>query len=111
MLKILKISFRLFLRATILNLVLLGLIFILSIAQNIVESTSILIIRFPVELNISALFLLNLVYLFGNTMEIFYLRLWNKKIELLDFEQKFFNAGLAITFIVLAFGIISYFIG
>lgn len=110
MIKIIKISGRMLFSVAILNITLFVLIFILATAQNFVESASILLIRIPLPLYLTALFLTNLVYLFGITMEILYLWLWNRKIELKEFEQKYFKAGLLMTFLVLAFGILSYLI-
>jgi hypothetical protein len=59
---------------------------------------------------VTIVFLTNLVYITGNAFETVYLRLWDKKIEVRDFEQKFFKAGLAMTLIVNVAGVVMYFI-
>ena len=97
-------------RLLILNALIIALIFILAVLRNIFEPTNPFVIRFSLQLYITALFLVNLVYIIGNTYETIYLRLWNKKINVRDFEKKFFKAGLITTLIVNTAGVVMYFI-
>jgi len=98
------------LRLMILNVIILTLAFILAAARNIFEPTDSFVIRFPFQLYVTTLFLTNLVYIIGNVFETIYLRLWDKRLTVRDFEKKFFKAGLAMTLIVNVTGIIMYFI-
>ena len=98
------------LRLTILNVFILTLTFILAATRNIFEPTDPFVIRFPFQLYVTTLFLTNLVYIIGNMFETIYLRLWDKKIEVRDFEKKFFNAGLVMIVTVNMTAVVLYFI-
>ncbi|KAB2807697.1 hypothetical protein [Phaeocystidibacter luteus] len=98
----------LLLRLTILNVVILIVAFALAAARNLFEPTDQFVMTFPFRLYVATLFLTNLVYIIGNTFESIYLRLWDKAINVRDFEKKFFKAGLAMTLIVNATGVVMY---
>jgi hypothetical protein len=98
------------LRLTILNAIILGLIFVIATAQNLIEGTDTFVIRFPLRLYVTTLFLANLVYVIGNTFETIYNALWDKKADIMDFEKKFFKAGLIMVLIINSAGILIYLI-
>lgn len=78
--------------------------------KQIFEPIDPFMIRFPVKLYILTVMLSNLIYLIGNAFEMIYLKLWDKDIQIKEFEKKFFNAGIIMILIVNIFGIFQYFI-
>lgn len=88
----------------------LVLLFIIGTAQNIIENVDIFVIRFPTKLYVSTLFLVNFIYVIGNSLEAVYNMLWEKKMKVIDFEKKFFKASLIMTLVINGAGILIYLI-
>lgn len=100
----------LILRLIILNASILALSVTLSLIRNFIEQTDIFVVRFPFELFVTAFLLTNLVYIIGNFFEILYLKLWDKKLNIYEFERKFFKGSVVMMLFVNTIGIVRYFI-
>jgi hypothetical protein len=98
------------LRLTIINAIILGLMFVIATIQNVIEGTDTFVIRFPLRLYVTTLFLANLVYVIGNLFEIIYNVLWDKEVDMMDFEKKYFKAGLIMVLVINTAGILIYLI-
>lgn len=90
----------LILRLAILNLIILGVAYFIAVAKNLFEPSASFVLRLPFELYIITFFLANLVYVLGNAFEMFYLRIWNKKLNIKEFEGKFFTASIVMIVLV-----------
>lgn len=97
-------------RLTIINAIILGLMFVIVSIQNAIEGTGTFVIRFPLRLYLTTLFLANTVYVIGNLFEIIYNMLWDKKVDMIDSEKKYFKAGLIMVLVINITGIIIYLI-
>jgi hypothetical protein len=97
-------------RLILLNALILTGAFTLAILRYFFEPITSFVIQFPFQLYVAALFLTNFVYIIGNIFESIYRRLWEKEIEIREFEKRFFKAGLIVIAIVNIYGIIIYFI-
>lgn len=84
--------------------------FVVATVQNLIEGTDTFVIRFPLRLYVTTLFLSNLVYVIGNLFETIYNVLWNKKGDMMSFEKKFFKAGLIMILVINSAGILIYLI-
>jgi hypothetical protein len=102
--------FRTILRLVILNAAILSLSVFLAFIRNLIEETDAFAIRFPVELFVTAFLLTNLVYIIGNFFEIIYLKLWDKELNIYEFEKKYFKGSVVMMLFVNAIGVIRYFI-
>ncbi|PHR46522.1 MAG: hypothetical protein COA32_10280 [Fluviicola sp.] len=98
------------LRLVILNAAILALSVTLSLIRNFIEQTDVFVVRFPFELFVTAFLLTNLVYIIGSLFEIIYLKLWDKKLNIYEFESKFFKGGIVMIVFVHAIGVVRYFI-
>lgn len=97
-------------RLIILNLIIVLIALLIGYLKQVFEPIDPFMLRFPLKLYIVTIILTNMIYLIGNLFEIIYLKLWDKKINIRDFEKKFFKAGFVMILIVNIFGIIQYFI-
>jgi hypothetical protein len=107
--RLISVSWVIF-RLIILNLIIVLIALLIGYLKQLFEPIVPFMIRFPVKLYILTVMLANLIYLIGNVFEIIYLKIWNKDIQVKEFEKKFFKAGLMMILIVNTFGIIQYFI-
>jgi flagellar biosynthesis protein FliR len=100
----------LILRLVILNASILALSVLLALIRNLIEQTDVFVVRFPFELFVTAFLLTNLVYVIGNFFEIVYLKLWDKKLNIYEFERKFFKSSVVMMLFVNTIGVVRYFI-
>ena len=95
-------------RIIILNVIILTMSLIIGTTRGIIEQVDPFMILLPFQLYMTTFFLANLVYLIGIVFEAIYLRMWNKKIVVKEFEKKFFKVGLLMTIIVHSTGVVLY---
>lgn len=98
--------FRLF----ILNASITLLVSLIAASRIFIENSAGFEFVFPFRLSVTAYFLTNLVYVTGIVFEIFYLCLWNKKVDFKLLEKKFFPVGMAMMCIVCVVAVLLYFI-
>ena len=98
------------LRLAALNIFVLGIALLMAYVRHLVYPLISFESSFSFQLYIISLFLANLVYVMGNIFELFYLRLWNKKLDIKQFEGKFFKTAIALIMIVNVTGIVVFLI-
>ncbi|GGH74184.1 hypothetical protein [Phaeocystidibacter marisrubri] len=100
----------LFLRLIILNALILSAALALGACRYFLEPTDSFLVGFPIQLYFVTFLLSNLVYILGIVFEAVYLQIWDKKIDIRNYETKFFKISLVMILIVAVFGIGMYFI-
>jgi len=97
-------------RITILNLIIVAVVYLLAILHNIVEPPSEIGLRFSFSVYLATLILTNLVYFIGISFELIHSKLWNNPINFKEIEMKFFKAGLLMILIINIAVVIIYLI-
>ncbi len=97
-------------RIILLNLIPFTVVIMLAAVRNLFEQSEIFRIKIPFQVYFICLFLVNFIYLTGNSFEIIYLKLWNKPIDYRKFEKNFFKVGIAMIVIINIAASVLYFI-
>lgn len=93
-----------------LNIMIFAIPLLLAIIRISLEPDTSFWDRFPNQLYTIALFLSSLTYIFGVIYKMIPQKLWDKKIELQEFEKKYFKAAMLVCILTYATGLAIYFI-